>query len=222
MTGGPERKYTDRDVRENPTFVDLVEAYLHRYEGDFEFLIDNKMRLAQNITLTTGQVRGVLNCMRHDPRVRNLPEPLPYEDNVIDLQPRKRQRQKYGMEDCDKLEPHYPHNWGNDEGIYKCSGIEWAINRNSFTKPAIVRRPFAVARTGAYIHKVDLHGSHHFRWYPEPHDWGWVMEPVLHVKLACKYPHWIEKPLLFSVEKDVPEPIRTDRSNCPHCGGLAP
>jgi hypothetical protein len=72
-----DRKYTDRDVRENPDFYVTVIDYLEHYEGEFDFLVDCKMRVAMDRELTVGMVRGILNCMRHDPRVTNLPEPLP-------------------------------------------------------------------------------------------------------------------------------------------------
>ncbi len=219
MSGAPERKYTDRDVRENPTFVDMVEEYLDRYTGDFEFLIDNKMRVARGMDLTTPQVRGVLNCMRHDPRITNLPEPLPYEDNVVEMVHRgRRARQRhFESEHCLVTDPHYAHEWAGDHGIYfKCPGIPWAITRQMFTLPATVRRPFVCARTGAYVHKVKLGGNHFFRWYPKQHEWGWLLDPVLSVATDCKYPYRIDKPLLFSC--DAGDQL-VNRANCPHCGG---
>jgi hypothetical protein len=76
MTGSASHKYTDRDVRENELEMrHFVESYLERYHGEFEFLIDCKMRVAEGYTLSTGMVRGVLNCMRNDPRVKGLPAP---------------------------------------------------------------------------------------------------------------------------------------------------
>lgn len=69
-------KYTDRDVREDPDLVKLVSEYLHQYGGDFEFLTSAKRALAAYGALPTGIVRGVLNCMRTDPKW-NVPMPTP-------------------------------------------------------------------------------------------------------------------------------------------------
>lgn len=72
----PDLRYTDRDVRENPLLVPLVEQYLTQYEGEFAFLRDAKIRSAAGLPLGVGMVRGVLNCMRNDTRILfELPTP---------------------------------------------------------------------------------------------------------------------------------------------------
>lgn len=72
----PDLRYTDRDVRENPLLVPLVEQYLTQYEGEFAFLRDAKIRTAAGIGLNVAMVRGVLNCMRNDTRILfELPTP---------------------------------------------------------------------------------------------------------------------------------------------------
>lgn len=77
----PDWKYTDRDVREGGAeLVDLALGYLTRYQGEFDYLLDAKARIRDGRSLTVPQVRGVLNCMRHDTRIDyDLPDPIePY------------------------------------------------------------------------------------------------------------------------------------------------
>src|SRR6478735_10697790 len=94
MSGAPERKYTDRDVREDDSLRPIVESYLDTYEGEFDYLVDMKMTWASGRDLTTPQVRGVLNCMRHDPRLNiELPEPLqPSQGEVVSLVYRRKEK----------------------------------------------------------------------------------------------------------------------------------
>jgi len=68
-------RYTDRHVREDVSLIDVAEGYAQAYTGDFEFMVDIRDRLRDGQRLTVTQVRGVLNCMRHDPRVGHLPVP---------------------------------------------------------------------------------------------------------------------------------------------------
>lgn len=68
-------RYVDRDVRDDANLVDVAESYVQRYTGDFSFLLDCRERLVVGGGLTVSQVRGVLNCMRSDPRVGHLPAP---------------------------------------------------------------------------------------------------------------------------------------------------
>src|SRR5215203_6856419 len=134
---GAEHKYTDRDVRESAELVEAAIEFLESYQGDFEFLIDCKMRLSAGGELSVGMVRGVLNCMRANPRVKNLPEPLHVSDEDAEVIPMK-QRQTYpskrGAAPCYETGPHEMHN--TEQGEYArsgyCSGIylinrEWSI-----------------------------------------------------------------------------------------------
>lgn len=68
-------RYEDRHVRGDRSLVDAAEEYVQGYVGEFLFLLDCRDRLATGQRLTVGQVRGVLNCMRSDPRVGALPVP---------------------------------------------------------------------------------------------------------------------------------------------------
>ena len=58
MNAAPDIKYTDRDVRENSDLVGAAYAYVENYQGEFQYLIDCKMRVASGETLTTGLVGG--------------------------------------------------------------------------------------------------------------------------------------------------------------------
>jgi len=86
-------RYDDRHVREDSSLADVAEDYVQRYEGDFLFLRDCRERLAVGTRLSVAQVRGVLNCMRGDPRVGNLPVPARMVDvvgEVVDIRTRRR------------------------------------------------------------------------------------------------------------------------------------
>jgi len=70
-------RYTDRQVREDPTLTELAYDYLRSYGGDYEYLVDCKEALHFRQDLTTAQIRGVLNCMRHDVHARAaMPKPI--------------------------------------------------------------------------------------------------------------------------------------------------
>lgn len=67
-----ENKYTDEDVKRDPGLGVIARHYLLDYHGSFSFLVEAKRNL-QNLNVAT--IRGVLNCMRSDSNVINLPEP---------------------------------------------------------------------------------------------------------------------------------------------------
>ena len=56
----PELKFVNEDVTSDLHRAGLT--YLSGYVGNFEYLCDLKTRKADN--LSTGQVRGILNCIR--------------------------------------------------------------------------------------------------------------------------------------------------------------
>lgn len=195
-----ELKYTDRDVRENEYLYEQVVAYLEQYQGEFSYLIDCKMRLNQGVELSVGMIRGALNCMRVDPRVTNLPEPLPPEEgNVIEM-PRKKGRFTRGT--CQITEPHGPH--PSTDEMYSCGGV-FLINRSAFRLPLKIKRPMVTARSTGLIHMVMPEGGHNSVWYPPLHEYGWGMygieTPDYHVKLGCKFPSWLKNPILLTSEE---------------------
>jgi len=202
-------KYTDRDVREGgEQLYQRVEDYLTYYEGEFAFLIDCKMRLAQGQGLHIGMVRGVLNCMRVDPRVRNLPDPMgPTEDaEVIEMRPKKKE---YKLRECDIEDFHGPHGHYshsiltkiefNEDPCRHCEG-KYAINRvEAIWVPATIKRPYMISRSSNLVHKLD--GEAGYNYYPERHAWGWLFDPVLRAKSLCTFPRWINTPVLLTPEE---------------------
>lgn len=198
--GGAELKYTDRDVRDNPgQMFALVEEYLNNYTGEFDFLVDCKMRVAQNVSLTTGMVRGVLNCMRSDPRIRlQMPAPRAYdEEEEAEVVPIGRKRKKQ----CSITEPHPPHD-ETDETWY-CRGV-YEINRSRYDLPATIKAGYVVARTGALVHQATGVGS--VLWLPNAHEFGFVSHMKIHgsgvysssdisAQTWCKA--WIRNPVLL-------------------------
>lgn len=218
-------KYTDRDVRENRDFESIALQYLENYEGEFAFLIDCKMRIASGLTLSTGMIRGILNCMRVDPRAPEMPDPLPASDmgEVIQMSPRKKKFKRRRYDDlpiCPLTEAKLEHThklitseWRDQ---YQYCGGYYHINRSIFHLPATVKAPFLAARGGKMIHKAE--GSGHCEWYPNAHGWGYSKYSGAHLsaKTACKYPSWITQPILlfeaqFSFLDGSPVPL------CRHC-----
>jgi hypothetical protein len=71
-----DRRYTDRDVREHPELVSVAAGFLYAYGGDYDFLVQAQAVLRANGVMPVATARGVLNCMRADPRVAgSLPIP---------------------------------------------------------------------------------------------------------------------------------------------------
>lgn len=71
-----DRKYTDTDVRKDPTLAPIALRYLSEYNGDFEPLVSARALMMAGGRLRNVMIRTVLNCMRHDPSVVNLPVPV--------------------------------------------------------------------------------------------------------------------------------------------------
>lgn len=197
----PETKYTDRDVRENDGLEERVYQYLEGYCGEFQFLVDAKMRLEYDGELPTPIIRGVLNCMRVDVRVTDLPKPLPYQPaEVIPMErteshARRIRRERNKRKVCTRTDPHPYHGGFGEENDF-CDGV-YLINRVSYyTMEARVKPEYryVVARTGAKIHGVT---SAVVMWYPNIHKTGWNRSPKLIVKLHCRYPSTLVDPRLM-------------------------
>lgn len=202
---GASLKYTDRDVREGgEELYQKVVNFLERYEGEFTFLIDCKMRLAQGMDLHVGMVRGVLNCMRVDPRETDLPEPiLPTADAEVIEMPKRKVRK---LKSCDREEFHGPHGhygfrdlteieWEEDP-YYACKG-KYAINRDdAIWVPAKINRPAMISRTSNLIHRIGNEAG--FQYFANRHGWGYYMDPVLGIKTVCTFPRWISRPILLT------------------------
>lgn len=69
----------------NSELAALAVRYVQQYAGDFHYLVDMRNRVARmgEKSLTRYMVKGVLNCMLHDPNVDNLPRP---ETLVFDVE----------------------------------------------------------------------------------------------------------------------------------------
>lgn len=201
---GAALKYTDRDVRENPNFTNLAIDYLMDYEGEFAFLIDCKMRIASGMDLSVGMVRGILNCMRVDPRAPELPEPQVWdgEADVIPM-PERRQRPSYRKAHCERTDPHQ-HTQDDFKSLHYCPGI-WAVTRNegqfAYRLHAAIRPGFifvtAKSSSSVLVHKAMWA---EVEWYPKIHEFGWTRPPELIVHTNCKYPYYLRNPFLMQVE----------------------
>lgn len=197
MSNAPLTKYTDRDVREDSSLVEMALAYLRTYEGEFQFLVDCKMRLATETPFTPGMVRGILNCMRVDPRAPEMPEPLPPEEGrVVAMAGRRKKNQQPRL--CDIEEFHGPHggyhNGKRDPDYEYCRG-KYAINRSDFQVHALIKASYAMGRSGARIHRVK---EGWFMWRVHPHTEGYRGAPDLYVRTICTFPRMLERPILIS------------------------
>lgn len=191
-------KYTDRDVRENPDFYLTAVHYLSEYQGDFQFLIDCKMRVEHGSDLSVGMVRGVLNCMRVDPRVQNLPEPLPPEEFDADVIP---------MRDSYRKPIRRP-GWQQKNEVIEVKPREVRNGGNySYRLPVTVHPEFIFTKgkspSTTTIHLVT---EAEVEWYPHKYvdQPGWTKSPELIVHTNCKYPYYLRNSKLLTPE-DVQE-----------------
>lgn len=226
---GTEYRYTDRDVRENPTLTDLAYDYLDNYGGDFQPLIEALGTFKSDGKLPTNLVRVVLNCMRHDANVANdLPAPIGYKipRKIAEVvKPRRRDwNEPVPCELSDRDESHDGHTYRLDDEIVFCEGVPWKINRSVTSFDAKIKVPFARARGGKLIHS--LTGEGWCEWFPpvHGHTYGWgKIGPFLTVKLTCQYPSIIKRPILLTEEKArvLIESVPDELSVCPHCTEVA-
>lgn len=208
--GIAERKYTDRDVRSDlPAVERIVSDYLESYEGEFEFLVDCKQRLAIGVELTVGMMKGVLNCIRVDARYRGE---LPAFDHTYDAEVIPMPRDKSGRHpdrrkmprNCDIEEYHDQHligpeEWGHER--WRCYG-KFELNREPYSRAGVVPSQYTgvVAKTGSMIH--GLSGSASILWTPNRHEpgfyegWNGVRTSVEYQTL-CMHPRWIKNGILL-------------------------
>jgi hypothetical protein len=191
-------KYTDRDVRENPDFYGAAVNYLVEYEGEFQFLIDCKMRVASGIDLTTGMVRGILNCMRVDPRVKNLPAPIEWPEDVIpiDRPSRTKPKRKHRV-DCTRTDVH-EHKYEDWQYLNYCPGIYLCSRETRYRREATVHSEFIFVKgKSPSTLTVHLVTKAEVEWTPFVHRWGWARNPEVIVHTACTYPHYLRNPILL-------------------------
>jgi hypothetical protein len=234
VSGAPETRYTDRDVRENADLIDRAYAYVEAYTGEFQYLIDMKMRIASGSTLTTPMVKGVLNCMRADPRVTDLPQPLPVEEAVVvEMRPKREKRKRYvGRIECPQVAAQIEHGYHTYETVHEtgsCEGFHFINREYEVDMKVVIKRPFVKARGGRMIHLVGDMNRCAIRWFANQHSWGFCLDwkeefPRLDllVKTACKYPSYLRNPLLMdeAIAEFFLFPVAGEDQLtewCPHC-----
>ena len=216
-----EHKYTDRDVRENANFYDAAIRYLDQYSGSFDFLIMCKQRLAMEEDLSVGMIRGVMNCMRADPRVTGLPEPGQYSEHEAQVIPMKRpDKKKRGFKyECDRTDLHDAH--PSTDTVWSCGGI-YAINRdvNTLMKASIHSEyPYFAARGGRLIHTIQPVLTRTEWWPPSRHEFGFATDrfPTLWVGSACVYARGTKCPILLKGDEALGMQLFGERTFCNHC-----
>ncbi|HEY6021865.1 MAG TPA: hypothetical protein VIY48_18975 [Candidatus Paceibacterota bacterium] len=222
-----ERKYTDRDVRENPELEKIALNYLKVYGGDFEPLVNAQGLLAAGHDLPTNIIRVVLNCMRHDrDYAADMPAP---EAKVIEMvianSPEKKQKHKK-KNWCKNTAPHRYHWEGDGADRRYCQGITNGRPQYLFIDARI--KPhirYALAKHGTVVHMIEGEG-HHYTWYPNQYGdgyaWSLDSDAELTVNLLCRYPSRLREPMLLD---RFPDNIFTPRGVkielCPHCKKIA-
>lgn len=196
-----DRKYNDRDVRDNPDLRLVAIDYLEQYTGEFDYLIEMKQRLALDMELTDPMVRGVLNCMRHDPRIDGMPEVVlqtesAYSNVVAFRKPTKKSR---GRLECplfaNGIYHHHKMGWTVDFPI-SCRGL-YRINRQIAVMDAKIHTKYVVARQGSVVHRAT--GVGWTRWYPPgSHEYGFAdwTTPELIAGVECMI-RSVKSPMLF-------------------------
>lgn len=237
-----ERKYTDRDVRENPELKEIALRYLNVYGGDFEPLVNAQGMLAAGGELPTNIIRVVLNCMRHDrDYAADMPQP---EAKVIQMPKTKKQKKRSWRDKwdvpCGNEELHQSHKYERDgEDDWYCTGV--GLNRGEHGMVLIkasIKVPYAKAKSGKMIHLVDEFGDNYFKYTPNQYGPGYLgayifleeggyIKPKppradLHIKLRCKYPSWIINPILVrEIPPDIFNYDGTPLTLCRHCKEIA-
>lgn len=70
-------RYSDADVRAKPSLMAMAVMYAQQYRGEFDYMQAASAAANATGTLPIAVARGVLNCMRADPRVaESLPEAM--------------------------------------------------------------------------------------------------------------------------------------------------
>ena len=82
-----DRRYTDRDVKNDERLYQIALEYLGSYSGTFQVLIDMKRAYITGHRLNVVQIRTILNCMLADPFVVNMPVPeiRPFDASAVML-----------------------------------------------------------------------------------------------------------------------------------------
>jgi hypothetical protein len=199
VRAGAERRYNDRDVRDDPRLEGLAIEYLEAYTGEFEFLIDMKMRVAADYGLTTGMVRGVLNCMRNDPRVRDLPEP-----GIEEVAPLRLVK-----EGCPLIGREHGIHWIHLPGGGQQHCLGWhAMTRDITQTTARFPAPYLRGRSSDLVHRSTHEGV--LTWFPRNfHTEGQAEVAFWEVKPVCPLPALKNPDLLAADDVWAAEPRDT-------------
>lgn len=214
------KKFTDEDVREDPSLLPLVREYLAGYEGTFSPLVQAKEHfflfgLYPTVSRDVLTARTVLNCMIHD---------YEWSDKLPETRGRRRHNQWNRKITTRKMQcsvdaPHGGHRWLDSQGEdHSCEGVPYPINRKMTWTAARINRPLAASRGGKLVHHTTGQGE--IKWIPlDPHEYGESLPIEIKVKLVCKYPSWLKNPRLLSVDEALAY-ISASAGEilvCPHC-----
>jgi hypothetical protein len=183
---GVDRRYSDEDVRRNPGVAfAAAERYLEGYTGEFDFLLGMQMRVSEGLDLTTGMVRGVLNCMRNDPRCGALPDleatsedEDPPEAPVLALVPDPLPCPYEGTEHS----IHWYEDGRSNNSQTHCAGWH-AINRRLTERRVRFHRDYVRGANSNVIHRCTHEGF--ITWFPPFHSWGMARASIWTVGRGC-------------------------------------
>ena len=204
-----DRRYSDRDVRENwDEFLEVARNYLRSYGGEFDPLVDAQREVRRTGTLTVTSLRKTLNCMRHDWYVQDsLPIPARYREaedteksNVIPLRLPPR---PIAPPNCRITEYHVPH---RIEPIFEgqrhrdCPGKR--NDRTDVVRPLTgLNKIYVLGKTGNLIHLAhhDLEKSW-VVWYVDRWGSGFTHKSF-NIKVMCTTPSRLVNPILLDREQ---------------------
>lgn len=84
MSQAPDRRYSDRDIEDDPYLTTWAEAYAAQYTGDYAPMVEACREFRQQHGLSPRTARIVLNIARNDSRVRDrLPVPAAPKEIVL-------------------------------------------------------------------------------------------------------------------------------------------
>lgn len=149
-----ERRFTEEDIRRDPTLMQIACNYARSYVGEFTPMVNAYNLLATAGTLPIAIAKTVLNCMRHDARVAGLlpmPGDEPARPGVVD---QLIAADRLEIKRCSRITPHAAHRYGVRASSQNmlCHGVKHVPDLRIKAK---VKAVFAVARTGSVIHTID-------------------------------------------------------------------
>lgn len=152
----PQMRYTDLDVKTDPAIMEWAVRYVNYYQGEFEPMREAQAELLRTGALTVQTARRVMNCARNDYQVQAhlpvprreifvVPDPQPDSAYVQNLRSRAQAvATEFNLTPAKSVKRWY-------EAIEE--------------RPATIKAPYFVTKTGQYIHRVDLESTeHHTRW----------------------------------------------------------